>query len=72
MAHPAPGNSRAALAAGSAADPKIVTKRTYCRICMTCCGLAVDLDETSGRIVKVKGDFDHPISKGYTCPKGRS
>ncbi|MFM5908899.1 MAG: molybdopterin-dependent oxidoreductase, partial [Novosphingobium sp.] len=46
--------------------------RTYCRICMTCCGLAVDLDETSGRIVKVKGDFDHPISKGYTCPKGRS
>jgi anaerobic selenocysteine-containing dehydrogenase len=24
------------------------------------------------RIGKIKGDFSHPLSKGYTCPKGRA
>jgi anaerobic selenocysteine-containing dehydrogenase len=48
----------------------VETKRTYCRICTTVCGIAVDvLDDRE--IVKVKGDFEHAVSKGYTCPKGR-
>ena len=44
-------------------------KRTYCRICMTQCGL---LAEVAGdQILKVRGDKEHPLTKGYTCPKGR-
>jgi anaerobic selenocysteine-containing dehydrogenase len=50
----------------------IETKITYCRVCMVTCGLAVDVDVANDRIVKVKGDFTHPLTKGYTCPKGRA
>src|SRR5580658_2301442 len=48
----------------------VETKRTYCRVCMVTCGLAVDI--AGDRIVGVKGDFTHPLTKGYTCPKGRA
>lgn len=46
-------------------------KRTYCKVCMTNCGLVAEVAGDS-KILKVKGDFDHPITKGYTCPKGRA
>lgn len=45
-------------------------KKTYCRICMVNCGLEVHVEE--GRIARVKGDFEHPLTQGYTCPKGRA
>lgn len=45
-------------------------KRTYCRVCMVHCGLVVEV--AGDQIVKVSGDHDHPLSKGYTCPKGRA
>ena len=48
----------------------VETKRTYCRVCMTHCGLVADV--AGDRIVRVRGDFDHPITRGYTCPKGRA
>ncbi|MDE2303458.1 MAG: molybdopterin-dependent oxidoreductase [Sphingomonadales bacterium] len=42
----------------------------YCKICTNQCGIIVEL---SGReIGRVRGDFAHPLSKGYTCPKGRA
>ncbi|MBM3678613.1 MAG: molybdopterin oxidoreductase, partial [Actinobacteria bacterium] len=44
--------------------------RTYCRLCPAYCGLLVTVDE--GRVTKIVGDRDHPVSKGYCCPKGRS
>lgn len=44
--------------------------RTHCRICTNQCGIAVTVE--GEQIVRVKGDFDHPLSKGYTCPKGRA
>ncbi|HEX7853069.1 MAG TPA: molybdopterin dinucleotide binding domain-containing protein [Sphingobium sp.] len=47
-----------------------VSKRTYCKICTNQCGLVIDVE--GDRITKIKGDFDHPLSKGYTCPKGRA
>ncbi len=50
---------------------KIEFKRTYCKICMTNCGLVVEVANDE-KILGVKGDFDHPITKGYTCPKGRA
>jgi anaerobic selenocysteine-containing dehydrogenase len=46
------------------------TERSYCRICASLCGILVDVE--GDRIVRVRGDRDHPFSRGYTCPKGRS
>jgi len=34
--------------------------------------LAIDVDVANDQIVKVKGDFEHPLTKGYSCPKGRA
>lgn len=45
-------------------------KKTYCRVCMVHCGLEAEVQ--GDRIVKVRGDFDHPLTRGYTCPKGRA
>ncbi len=42
--------------------------RTFCRLCPVGCGLLVRAEE--GRIVDVRGDKTHPMSKGYVCPKG--
>ena len=53
-------------------SPTIETKRTYCRVCTSICGIAVDVDVANDRIVKVRGDFEHPLTKGYSCPKGRA
>jgi anaerobic selenocysteine-containing dehydrogenase len=42
---------------------------SYCRICPALCGVLVEVSR--GLVVGVKGDRDHPLSRGYTCPKGR-
>ena len=44
--------------------------RTYCRVCMTQCGMVAEV--AGDRILKVRGDKDHPLTKGYSCPKGRA
>ena len=49
-------------------DARIETKHTFCRLCEVMCGLEVTL--TDGRISKVRGDSDHPVSKGFACNKG--
>ena len=41
-----------------------------CRLCPAFCGMRVELD--GERIVGTRGDKEHPISRGYLCPKGRS
>lgn len=46
------------------------TVRSFCRICTCVCGILVDTDGDA--VLHVRGDRDHPISQGYTCPKGRS
>ncbi len=44
-------------------------KKTACIICSLNCGLEV---QTEGdRIVKARGDKDHPTSKGYVCEKSQ-
>jgi anaerobic selenocysteine-containing dehydrogenase len=45
------------------------TRRTFCRICTASCGLTIDVE--SNAVVSVKGDREHPMSRGYTCVKGR-
>ncbi len=46
------------------------TYRTTCKIgaCEPFCGLEVDVED--GRLVAVRPDKDHPISRGYACIKG--
>lgn len=48
----------------------VTEKKSYCRICGSGCGIIVTID--GNQVVKVRADEDHPVSKGYTCPKGRA
>ena len=45
-------------------------RTSYCRLCPAFCGLVVTVD--GDRITDVAGDPDNPISRGYTCSKGRA
>ena len=47
-----------------------VTTASYCRICAAACGILVTVDP-DGSVTKVRGDPDHPASRGYVCSKGR-
>ena len=44
------------------------TERSYCRICTSMCGILVDIE--GEKVVRVRGDRDHPVTRGYMCPKG--
>jgi anaerobic selenocysteine-containing dehydrogenase len=47
-----------------------VERPSFCRICNAMCGILVTLE--GEQIVRVRGDAEHPLSEGYTCPKGRA
>jgi anaerobic selenocysteine-containing dehydrogenase len=47
-----------------------VEQPSFCRICNAMCGILVTLE--GDRVVRVRGDTEHPLSEGYTCPKGRA
>ena len=40
---------------------------TACNLCYANCGILVEVND--GHIVKVRGDKDHPASRGYLCNK---
>ena len=42
--------------------------KSACRGCHGVCQVLVHME--GGRVVKVTGDPDSPISRGYLCPKG--
>ena len=44
--------------------------KSFCRFCIALCGIRVTTDGET--ITSVKGDPEHPGSRGYTCAKGRS
>lgn len=44
--------------------------QSFCRICAAACGILVDVAD--GVAVRVRGDAEHPVSRGYTCAKGRA
>ncbi len=50
--------------------PESRVVRSYCRTCLAACGVLLELRDD--RVIKVKGDPDHPLSRGYTCSKGRA
>lgn len=41
---------------------------TYCRICEPLCGLVATV--TDGKVTKLRPDREHPLSRGFACPKG--
>lgn len=43
-------------------------KITYCRICEPLCGMVATV--TDGELTKLRPDKDHPLSRGFACPKG--
>src|SRR4051812_18350276 len=46
-------------------------RKSFCRICTSACGVLVEIDDDE-RVVRVRGDVDNPVSRGYTCSKGRA
>ncbi|HKL83582.1 MAG TPA: molybdopterin-dependent oxidoreductase [Desulfobacter sp.] len=47
-------------------ESKIV--KSICFECHSRCGVVLSIE--NGRLTGIKGDKDHPISRGYICPKG--
>src|ERR687891_327384 len=43
-------------------------KVTFCRICEPLCGMVATVE--GDRITRLRPDPDHPLSRGYACPKG--
>ncbi len=41
---------------------------TYCRICEPLCGMVATVED--GAVTKLRPDSEHPLSKGFACPKG--
>jgi anaerobic selenocysteine-containing dehydrogenase len=51
-------------------EEPVELKRTWCRVCMVQCGMVHEV--AGNKIIKVRADRDHPITQGYSCPKGRA
>lgn len=43
------------------------TEKTACILCSRNCGLTVEIED--GQFGRIRGDDDHPVSKGYICQK---
>src|SRR3954462_14414962 len=41
---------------------------TFCRICEAHCGMVATVED--GHVTKLRPDAEHPLSRGYACPKG--
>src|SRR3989442_3385079 len=41
---------------------------TFCRICEAHCGMVATVEDD--RVTQLRPDRDHPLSRGYACPKG--
>lgn len=52
------------------APPAAATEQrvTYCRICEPMCGLIATVSDN--RLLSLRPDGDHPLSRGRACPKG--
>ena len=43
---------------------------SICCYCSVGCGLICSTDTTTGKIINIEGDPDHPVSEGTLCAKG--
>jgi anaerobic selenocysteine-containing dehydrogenase len=46
------------------------TVASFCRICEALCGLELEVDRASGRILDIRPDAEHVVSRGFACIKG--
>jgi anaerobic selenocysteine-containing dehydrogenase len=44
--------------------------KSFCRVCTSTCGIVVEVD--GDRVLRVRGDNDNPLTRGYSCSKGRA
>ena len=44
-------------------------RRSYCGLCHPRCGMLLHVE--NGKVVKITGDPDHPITRGALCERGR-
>ncbi len=44
-------------------------RRSYCGLCHPRCGTLLHIED--GRVVKVTGDPDHPVTRGAICERGK-
>ncbi|QGY40259.1 molybdopterin-dependent oxidoreductase [Pseudodesulfovibrio cashew] len=44
-------------------------RRSYCGLCHPRCGMLLHIED--GKVVKITGDPDHPITRGALCERGR-
>lgn len=51
----------------AATSATVQSEKTACILCSRNCGLVIDIRE--GHFTKIRGDDDHPVSKGYLCQK---
>jgi anaerobic selenocysteine-containing dehydrogenase len=47
----------------------MTTHKTFCRVCNAYCGIEADIEDN--RVVAIRGDRRHAVSRGFTCIKGR-
>ena len=45
-----------------------LTKSTFCRVCEPSCGRLADLED--GRLLRLRPDREHPVTRGFACHKG--
>jgi anaerobic selenocysteine-containing dehydrogenase len=50
--------------------PNTQVRRSFCRLCGSYCAVLATVD--GERIVKIAGDREDPVSRGYLCSKGRA
>ncbi|MFH1491554.1 MAG: molybdopterin-dependent oxidoreductase, partial [Pseudomonadota bacterium] len=43
-------------------------RQSYCGLCHPRCGLLLEIED--GKVVKVRGDKDHPVTRGMVCSRG--
>ena len=44
--------------------------KTSCHFCSSRCGMLLRIEDK--QIKKVEGDPEHPVSRGWTCSRGRA
>jgi formate dehydrogenase len=52
----------------SSGSGSVEERVTYCRICEPLCGMVATVED--GRVTRLRPDAEHPLSRGFACPKG--
>lgn len=47
-----------------------IQSTSVCGYCSVACGLICSTDKTTGQIINIEGDPEHPVNEGSLCAKG--